>query len=230
VSTPVLLLVAHGTRDPRGVTEARRLAAALGDRGVPVRLAFADVLGPTVSEALREIDGPAVLVPAFFAAGFHVRTDVPAEVAASGHLQVSVTPALGPDLALASVQHVRLQEAGWQPGDAVVLAAVGSSEARALADVRVAAELLSGVLDAPVDVAYAVSAEPRVGEVVARLRADGASRVVISPYMLAPGLFHTRLSEAGADVVAAALGVHPLLVDLGLQRYRVGLTTAGLRT
>lgn len=222
MTAPTLLLVAHGTRDPRGVAEARRLAAAVDIRGGAVRLAFADVLRPTISEVLREIDGPVVLVPAFFAAGFHVHSDVPNEVSASGHLAVHVTPALGPDAVLAAVQRCRLEEAGWQHGDTVVLAAVGSTDPRALADVAVAAELLSAELGSSVECGYLVSAQPRVPELLDRLRSDGARRVVISPYMLAPGLFHTRLSEVGADVVAEPLGVHPRLVELVEQRYAAG--------
>lgn len=215
-----LLLAAHGTRDPRGVATVRELAAALRAGGVSVRVAFVDVLGPTVSEALAAAAGPVVVVPAFLAAGYHVRIDVPREVALSGHPAVRVTQALGPDAALARVQHARLLEAGWTPGDSVVLAAVGSKDPRALADVATAAALLSAQLGAPVRHGFAVAAEPTIAPVIAALRAGGARRVVISPYLLAPGQFHVTLADAGADVVAAPLGVHPLLVDLVGRRYR----------
>lgn len=114
---------------------------------MPVRLAFADVLGPTISQVLRDIGGPVVLV---------------ARVLCGWLLRACRTGRVG----------------------------------------------------------YVVSAELRVGDAVAQLRADGAQRVIISPYMLAYGVFHTKLGEAGADTVAAPLGVHPLLVQLVLQRYR----------
>ncbi len=215
----MLLLVAHGTRDPRGVELARQLASVVAADGTDVRLAFADVLGPTVSEVLAELTEPVVVVPAFFAAGYHVRTDVPAQVRASGHQQVHVTAALGPDPVLAQAQLARLHEAGWQPGEAVVLAAVGSADDRALADVRAAGDLLAELLQAPVPVGYLVAAQPPVAEVVAGLRAEGAGRVLVSPYLLAPGLFHTRLAQARADAVAEPVGVHPLLVELVRRRY-----------
>lgn len=222
MSAPVLLLVAHGTRDPRGVATVHELAAAVAARGPTVRVAFVDVLGPTVAEVLAGLDEPVVLVPAFLAAGYHVRTDVPGQVRAGGHLRVQITPALGPDGLLAAVQHARLRAAGWQAGDAVVLAAVGSSDPRALAEVRRAVELLSRELEQPVGLGYAVMATPTVPEVVAQLRAQGAQRVLVSPYLLAAGLFHTKLAVAGADAVAAPIGVHPALVELVLQRYRTG--------
>lgn len=218
-----LVLVAHGTRDPRGVATVHELAAALRVRGAAVHVAFVDVLGPTVAEVLAKVAAPVVLVPAFLAAGYHVRADVPGQIRDSGRQDVRVTPALGPDAVLAAVQRARLAEAGWQRGDAVVLAAVGSADPRALDDVAEAAVLLSEVLDAPVRHGYAVAAQPSVEEVVARVREEGARRVCIAPYLLAPGLFHTKLADAGADAVAAPLGVHPVLVELVLQRYRAAL-------
>ncbi|MEO9220481.1 MAG: CbiX/SirB N-terminal domain-containing protein, partial [Mycobacteriaceae bacterium] len=124
------------------------------------------------------------------------------------------------DAALARVQHARLLEVGWMRGDSVVLAAVGSKDPRALADVATAAALLSAQLDTPVRHGFAVAAEPTIVQVVAQLRADGVRRVIISPYLLAPGQFHVALADVGADAVAAALGVHPLLVDLVGRRYR----------
>src|SRR5690606_27899405 len=71
---PNLLLVAHGTRDPAGAVVTERVAAR-AERllGVPVRACFADVRGPTPVEALAELPGPTVAVPAFLAAGYHVR-------------------------------------------------------------------------------------------------------------------------------------------------------------
>ena len=222
MSEPDLVLVAHGTREPRGVATVRQLAAAVRAHGVVVHLAFVDVLGPTVAEVLTTVAGPVVLVPAFLAAGYHVRSDVPAEVRASGHPAVHVSAALGPDPALAAVQRVRLLEAGWRPGDAVVLAAVGSGDPLARDDVHTAAELLSEELGVPLRHGYAVAAEPTVRQAVSQLRTEAARRVVISPYLLAPGLFHAQLGDAGADAVAAPMGVHPAVVELVLQRYRRG--------
>ena len=56
--------------------------------------------------------------------------------------------------------------------------------------------------------------------VVAGLRAAGERRVAIASWLLAPGVFHTRLTDAGADVVAAPLGAHPDVVAAVVARYR----------
>ncbi|MEC3916499.1 CbiX/SirB N-terminal domain-containing protein [Nocardia sp. CDC160] len=185
-----------------------------------VRTAFVDVLGPSPAEVLRDLDSvPAVVVPAFLASGYHVYQDVPREVAASAHDAVAVTQAMGPDPALAEVMALRLRAAGWRPGDAVVFAAAGSSDSRARQDVQRAANLLSDRIGTPAHLAYIATGEPRVPEVVAAVRASGARRVFIASYLLAHGLFHQRLHEAGADGVAEPIGVHPSVVRLLIDRY-----------
>lgn len=184
-----------------------------------LRTAFVDVLGPSPSEVLRDLDGPAVVVPAFLASGYHVYQDVPREVAESGHSAVAVTAAMGPDPALTAIMAVRLRAVGWKPGDAVVFAAAGSSDSRARQDVRRAAGMLAEQLGAPVKIAYVATGTPRVPEVVASLRESGA-RVFIASYLLAHGLFHQRLHDAGADGVAEPIGVHPGVVRLIVDRYR----------
>ncbi|WP_327093384.1 sirohydrochlorin chelatase [Nocardia vinacea] len=191
-----------------------------------VRTAFVDVLGPSPSEVLRDLTDaqgesvPAVVVPAFLASGYHVYQDVPREVAESGHPEVAVTPAMGPDPAMARIMAMRLRAAGWRPGDAVVFAAAGSSDARARQDVRRAAGMLAEHLDVPVRIGYVATGVPRVPEVVAELRESGARRVFIASYLLAHGLFQQRLHEAGADGVAEPIGVHPAVVRLIADRYR----------
>jgi len=225
---PSLLLVAHGTRNPRGVDMIAALADAVASRVGPTRVAFVDVLGPSPSEVLRDTTGPTVLVPAFLASGYHVHTDVPREVAAGGNDAVTVTPALGPDPALARMLVYRLRQAGWTRGDAVVLAAAGSSDPRARRDVYVAARMLSAIVRTPVRVGWIATGEPRIAQVVDEVRAEGAHRVFVASYLLADGLFHRRLLDIGADGVAAPIGVAAPVVDLVVRRYRAA--AAGLST
>ncbi|MGH3857762.1 MAG: sirohydrochlorin chelatase [Pseudonocardiaceae bacterium] len=210
-----VVLVAHGTRDPAGVAVAGQLLGALRVRlpGRPVLLAFVDVLGPGVREVLASAPGPVTVVPAFLSSGYHVRTDVPSQVAATGRRDVTVSAALGPHPLLVGAMADRLRAAGWRRGDAVVLAAAGSSDSRAVADVRVAAGQLSGAVGVRVRVGFVATGAPRVAPLVAGLRAAGKSRVAVASWLLAPGLFHSRLVSAGADVLAAPLGAHPDVVD-----------------
>lgn len=215
------LLVAHGTRKQSGVELigglADRVSTALGGR---VQVAFVDVLGPTPSEVLQTLPDRTILVPAFLSRGYHVNADIPADVAASGHPDVTVTEALGPSPQLTRVLMDRLIECGWRPGDSVVLAAAGTSDAGALSDLRQMSALLSAVTGDRVELAYAATGEPRVACAVERLRREGARRVVVASYLLAEGLFQDRLRDSGADAVADPLGTHPAMVRLITNRFR----------
>jgi len=216
------ILVAHGTRAPEGIVMIGELAERVGALlAQPVRVAFVDVLGPSPAEVLAdEADsGPAILVPAFLARGYHVHVDVPTQVAASGHPDVTVAPALGPDSRVAAVVAARLIESGWRPGDSVVLAAAGSSDPIARADLSQAAKMLSELLSAPVTLAFAATGGPSVPEAVAALRSRGASRVVIASYLLADGLFQRRLHDAGADLVTEPIGTHPGIARVVADRF-----------
>ncbi|EOM75327.1 sirohydrochlorin chelatase [Rhodococcus rhodnii] len=225
---PTVLLVAHGTRDPRGVAAIGDLADAAASRtGAPVRVAFVDVLGPTPDEVLADAPGPVLVVPVFLASGFHVHTDVRGAAERSGRADVVVAPALGPDPALARLLADRVAEAG--PCDAVILAAAGSSDLRAIADIETAATQLAEHTGAAVSTAYVATGTPRVPDAVQRARAAGADRVVVATYLLAPGLFHSRLADAGADVVTAPLlsaGGTARVADLVAERHAAHLDSA----
>ncbi|GAA5139368.1 sirohydrochlorin chelatase [Pseudonocardia adelaidensis] len=227
-----LLLVAHGTRDPAGAVVTERIAALAHRRlGVPVRACYADVRGPTPAEALADLPGPTVVVPAFLATGYHVRFDVPEQLRATGRLDVVLARAFGPDPALVAAAADRLAEAGSGPDDGVVLAVAASNDPRARADGARAARRLGLLLGRPVMLAPIVLGDPRVAcgtehrrrpgvrDVVARLRAEGARRVAVASWLLAPGLFQRNLERCGADAVAAPLADHPAVLTVLADRY-----------
>jgi sirohydrochlorin ferrochelatase len=216
-----LLLVAHGTRKQQGVAMvgdlAEQVAAMLGQT---VHVSFVDVLGPTPSEALTSMGGPAIVVPAFLSRGYHVTADIPAHVEASGHPDVTVTGALGPGPQLVRVLADRLIESGWRHDDSVILAAAGTSDPGAQRDLHTMATGLSAITSSRVELAFAATGAPRVHDAVAALRERGARRVVVASYLLSEGLFQDRLRVSGADVVTEPLGTHPGLVRLIANRFR----------
>ncbi|AZG48578.1 sirohydrochlorin chelatase [Gordonia insulae] len=217
------VLVAHGTRNPHGVNVIAQIAEAVSDRIGTTRTAFVDVLGPTPSEVIADVDRPAVLVPAFLASGYHVRKDLPQHVAEAGRADTVVTRALGPDPAIASVARLRLIEAGWEPGDSVVLAAAGSSDESACGQVHLAARQLESIIGGRVEVGFITTASPSVPEAIERASRRGR-RVVVASYLLAPGLFHDRLQTYGADAVADPLGADRRIVDLIVTRMRAAVS------
>jgi sirohydrochlorin ferrochelatase len=213
--------VAHGTRKRRGVEMvgdlADRVSTSLGRR---VHVSFVDVLGPTPSAVLASIVGPTIVVPAFLSRGYHVRSDIPAHVAASRHPEVTVTEALGPGPHVMRVLADRLIESGWRRGDSVILAAAGTSDPGAQRDLHTMATGLSAITGSRVELAFAATGVPRVADAVSALRRRGARRVVVASYLLSDGLFQDRLHDSGADVVTEPLGTHDGLVRLIVSRFR----------
>ncbi|GAC1405348.1 MAG: sirohydrochlorin chelatase [Mycobacterium sp.] len=213
-------MVAHGTRKQRGVAMvgdmAERVSATLGQT---VHVSFVDVLGPSPSEVLSALPEPVTVVPAFLSRGYHVSTDIPAHIQASGHADVTVTAALGPGPQLVRVLADRLLESGWHRDDSVILAAAGTSDPAARRDLNVMATWLTAVTGSRVELAFAATGLPRVHDAVSALRARRRGRVVVASYLLSEGLFQDRLRASGADVVTEPLGTHPGLVRLIANRF-----------
>jgi len=235
VTRPVLVLCSHGTADSGGQTAVRALVDAVRDRlgGTDVRETFVDVQHPQVEEvvAVALADGrtPVVVVPLLLSGGFHVHVDVARAVQDP---RARATPALGPDPRLVDVLLDRLRDVGATEDDVVVLAAAGSSDARAAADVAAVAGGLRRGWGGPVEVGFGSIARPSVPEAVSAARTSNPGRrVVVAGYLLAPGFFHDRLGAAGADLVTAPLVpigpggpvVDDRLVDVVVERFTRGL-------
>jgi sirohydrochlorin ferrochelatase len=109
--------------------------------------------------------------------------------------------------------------------DETVLAAAGTRDPHAQREVEAAAAMLSALVGSRAFIGFAApcrdgSGYPSVPDAVTRARRTGASRVAVASYLLAEGLFQGRLREAGADVVAAPLGLHPAAIRLACSRRR----------
>lgn len=228
-----LILVAHGTRRPGGVAMVEELATQVGTLlGRDIHVCFVDVLGPTPSEVLSGVrsDGPAIVVPAFLSRGYHVRADLPAHVETSRHPNVVVTPALGPSGQIARIVGDQLVQCGWRPGDSVVLAAAGTSDDTARADLHTTATLLSALTGTRVGLGFVATGEPTVADAVRTARAQArrhGGRVVVASYLLADGLFQQSLRGCGAHLVSAPLSTHPGLARLVASRFRRAMPPAG---
>lgn len=232
MATPTLIACAHGTRDVRGRRAVGALVAALTDArpGLQVEAAFVDVQPPTVADAVRRATQPgsAVVVPLLLSRGYHVGVDVARAV--EGRRAVAAS-ALGPDARLTSLLVDRLTGSGLSDGGVVVVAAAGSSDARAAADVEQVARAVQAHHAGPVLVGYGASASPSVSDAVAAARQEHPGRrVFVAAYLLAPGFFYERLLACGADVVTAPLlladaPTDPRLVEVVLDRYDAAVPT-----
>jgi len=220
MSNPVLLAVAHGSRDPKAQRTVRSLARQAGELapGVEVRAAFVQNAEPSLAGALAAAAGRrVVVVPLLLSAGYHLSHDIDAAAARAG---VPVTDPLGPGPALVPALAYRLRAAGVPAGTPVVLAAAGSTDPQAAADARVQAAMLAAHVGAPVWAAFASAGQPAVDEAVADLTARAGGPVAVASYLLAPGVFHDRLRASGAAWVSAPLGDHPTVAGLVVERFR----------
>jgi sirohydrochlorin ferrochelatase len=206
-----------------------RLDIARARPGTEVRAAQVDVHKPALDDVVQRLAGQGrsiVVVPLLLSTGYHVRVDIARAIASAGGLAVAAD-ALGPDPVLVRVLQQRLAESGAGADDPVVLAAAGSSDPRAGADVdQVVTALAAARGGAPVSVGFLASATPTVIDAVAQARLAHPGRpIAIATYLLAPGYFSTRLDAAGADHVAAPLAPHPDLAALALARFDQAVST-----
>lgn len=224
----VLVAASHGTSDPAGQRAVAALVSAVAAKATDfsVREAFVDVQAPDVSAVLDSVPaGPVAIVPLLLSAGYHVRVDLTREASAATNPTVVVTGALGPDPRLVSILERRLAHIPLAPGDALVLAAAGSSDHRAVEDCRMIAAALGQRLGRSVEAAFISAAQPELKSAIAQARADGAARVVVVSYLLAPGYFADLAAAAGGDVTTAPLlvdgeSVPSELVDIVLERHQ----------
>jgi sirohydrochlorin ferrochelatase len=221
---PTLVAVAHGSRDPRALPAVR----ALLDRvraarpGIDIRLGHVELNEPLLTDTLTGLRGEAVLVPLLLGRGHHVKHDLPSALAAAPWLRGTVAAPLGPHPLLAEVLHARLLAAGWNGGEAVVLAASGSRDPDSATDTARTAALLAARLGGvPVLPGYASAAAPTVPDAVAALAARGIDRdrIAVASYFTAPGRFATQSAAAAPWIAAAPLGPHDAMARLVLHRY-----------
>jgi len=223
VTTPPIVLAAHGSRDPASSATMRALAARVGQRWpAPVVAAFLDFDEPSIPDALAGFpDGPApVVVPALLTNAYHGRVDLPGVLAQVARPTV-LADVLGPDPLLVTGMRRRLSELD-EDFDALVLVAAGTSDAAARSTVDEMASELGRQLDVPCVASYASACAPTPGEAVVALRAAGARRILGAAYFLATGrLYEAAVRsaiDAGAVDVAAPLGSVDELVHLVVAR------------
>lgn len=226
---PALVVVAHGSRDPRALSTVRALldkVRALRP-GLPVRLGHIELNEPLLPDTLAALDtDEAILVPLLLSRGYHVKRDIP-EMAAEARVNARVAPALGPHPLLVEALYARLVEAGWRTRmddatrreSAVILAAAGSRDPESKLDTSHTAHLLANRLGVPVIPAYATTAAPTVQDALRTLAARGRTRVAIASYFTAPGRFATECAQAAPWIASAPLGTHPAMARLLLHRY-----------
>ncbi|MHC3469723.1 sirohydrochlorin chelatase [Streptomyces sp. 7R007] len=229
---PVLLVIAHGSRDPRHAATVHALVRRVRSLrpGLRVETGFLDFNIPSVHGVLESLAAQGVrdvvALPLLLTRAFHAKADIPAVLRdAPRRLRIRQADVLGPSPLLLSALERRLYEAGLTPADksstGVVLASAGSSDPEAIAVIAAIAREWRHTGWCAVRPAFASAALPRTEDVVGELRASGCAKIAVAPYVLAPGFLPDRIARgaAGADVLAEVLGPAPEVAQVLLERY-----------
>jgi sirohydrochlorin ferrochelatase len=240
MSAPALIALAHGSRDARSARTVREIVATTKRLRPDLRIepAFLDHARPDLGAVVDRLVGRGhdeiVVVPLLLTAAYHARIDVPQTVAQATvrhpGVGVRVADVIGTDPSLLTVLDERLREAlrsaRVRELDALVLAAAGSSDARANAHVARLARVWGARHHLPTSVAYASASPPSTGEAVREWRRQGRRHVAVGSLFIAPGMLPDRAAElaveAGAVAVSEPLGAHDEVARLILARYSVG--------
>ena len=231
-----VLLVSHGSRDPRAEYVVGELVSTVAaGAGITVRAAHLDFTAPTPADALRQLAaegfGSVRVVPLLFTPGYHVTHDVPFAVEASGvagRMDVSVAPPLlsggcrERDLLLEALADRLAQAGANENADALVLASAGSSSQEARLSIASLARDLEHAHGIPVMPAFASACAPSLTQALEALSDKGIQRPAVASLFVAPGKLTDSVMASCPDLpVADPLGVSPAFVELLMAQAQV---------
>jgi sirohydrochlorin cobaltochelatase len=216
-----LLVVGHGTADPVGVDETRRVAKQVAALlpGVPVEFGFLEVCDPGIGEAVGRLAAAGchevVAAPLLLFEAGHAKRDVPAamlEAAVAHAMRVHQAEPLGchPDIVLLSRRRRAEALAGLDdlPSHqmSLVMIARGSSDPDASRQIETFADATLSGYDLPrphrLHIGFVAAARPTVDEALhaAADPSDGAvRRIIVQPHLL----FRGHVEEQVIAVVEA---------------------------
>jgi sirohydrochlorin cobaltochelatase len=241
---PALLIVGHGSRDPRGAREFHELVSLLRERDpdLLVEGGFIELSRPPISECVsrlvaddaREISA----VPLMLLAAGHAKDDIPATLVREkmNHPEVDFNygRALGVRPELLELMDERISAVVTEDEmseTAVLVVGRGSSDPDANSDLAKISRLFYEGRKYPlVETAFVSLAPPNVSEALERCRRLGARRVVVFSYFLFTGVLEERIRKRSEEFAAENSGVEvryagyfgpdARVADLVLERYR----------
>jgi sirohydrochlorin cobaltochelatase len=242
-SEPALLIVGHGSRDPRGAEEFQELVSLVRARApMPVEGGFIELSRPPISECvnnLRERGAREVsAVPLMLLAAGHAKDDVPAtlvrEKLTHPDLDFHYGRALGIRPELLELMDERISAVvpeEEREGTAVLIVGRGSSDPDANSDLAKMARLFFEGRPYPlVETAFVSLAPPSVTEALERCKRLGAGHVAVFSYFLFTGVLEERIREQSRNFAednpevevryAGYFGPDARVAALVMERYR----------
>ena len=243
-AAPALLIVGHGTRDPRGVKEFHELMDLLRERNpqLPVEGGFIELSRPPIGECvdrLAEIGVSRVAaVPLMLLAAGHAKDDIPATLVREGmsHPEMSFQygRALGVRPELLELMDERISAVVSEEEKAetaVLVVGRGSSDPDANSDISKLTRMFYEGRSYPmVESAYISMTPPIVADGLDRCRRLGAKRIVVFSYFLFTGVLEERIRDASEAFAAdnpevevryaGYFGPHEKVAELLTERYK----------
>jgi sirohydrochlorin cobaltochelatase len=215
-----LLLIGHGTRDPRGLADFQRTAALVRQRaeGRLVEACYLELAEPTIADGVDRLAAAGVkritVSPLMLFAAGHVKRDIPTALAAAAaaypNLAIKITGALECSEHLLALSQRRFDEAlAGRPQVApeksmLLMVGRGSADAEATAAMNRFAKLRRD--RAPVGqvaTCFVAIQRPSLTEGLVLAAGAGFDRIVVQPHLLFQGQLMTEI-EASVKVAAAA--------------------------
>ena len=240
---PALLVVGHGSRDPRGAKEFHELVALVRERypALVVEGGFIELSRPPISECVERLVGGGArgiaAVPLMLLAAGHAKDDIPAtlvrEKISHPDLGFRYGRALGIRPELLDLMNERISAVipeEEREETAILVVGRGSSDPDANSDLAKVARLFYEGRPYPiVETAYVSMTPPNVAEGLERCRRLGARRIAVFSYFLFTGVLEERIRHGSEEFAAANpevavsyagyFGPHEKVVNLLMERY-----------
>jgi len=240
---PALLIVGHGSRDPRGAREFHDLVGLVRRRNpsLTVEGGFIELSRPPISECVDRLAQSGATnvaaVPLMLLSAGHAKDDIPAtlvrEKMANPGTNFSYGRALGIRPELLELMDERISAVVSEEErveTAVLLVGRGSSDPDANSDLSKIARLFYEGRPYPlVESAYVSMTPPGVAEGLERCRKLGAKRIAVFSYFLFTGILEERIqgqsrsfAATNPDVelhYAGYFGPDSRVADLVVERY-----------
>lgn len=218
-----LVLIAHGSPDPRSAHCTRKLAAQLQRNWTagPVVAAFMEHNEPRLDGAVRQLDMEGeldiIVVPLLLSRAFHGRVDIPRAIAGVREISAATircAEVIGADEALLPALERALPAAV-----PVVLAVAGTRDVAAQQDLDELTEAWSRSRGTAVTVGHASQGTPDIATAIAELESAHGTTAAIASFVLFEGILPDRIAAAaGARYVTPPLFNSPELADIVIAR------------
>ena len=241
---PALLIVGHGSRDPRGAREFHELVALVKERNpaLSVEGGFIELSRPPISECVNRLAQGGVrniaAVPLMLLAAGHAKDDIPATLVREkmSHPEVGFEygRALGIRPELLELMDEKISAAvpeEEKEETSVLVVGRGSSDPDANSDLfKVSRLFYEGRPYPMVETAYVSMTPPSIHEGLERLKRLGAKKIAVFSYFLFTGVLEGRIRHQSEEFngenpglaisYVGYFGPHEKVVDLVMDRYR----------